>query len=100
MKSRKAARAMAKYLRQLNPQLAAAMTDERDEVLIMLRQIGLDPFGILALRLVASRASIMLLLIIRSFKAIRHAYYNAQIVSVCSSCSRSCNTSLDKAWAS
>ncbi|CAK0751245.1 hypothetical protein CVIRNUC_002053 [Coccomyxa viridis] len=31
MKSRKAARAMAEYLRQLNPQLAAAMTDERDE---------------------------------------------------------------------
>ena len=36
MKSRKAARAMAEYLRQLNPQLAAAMTDERDEVSVTL----------------------------------------------------------------
>ena len=42
MKSRKAARAMAEYLRQLNPQLAAAMTDERDEVPVMLIQTGFE----------------------------------------------------------
>ncbi len=32
MKSRKAAKAMTDYLRKVNPALAAAMTDERDEV--------------------------------------------------------------------
>ena len=32
MKSRKAAKAMTDYLRKINPELAAAMTDERDEV--------------------------------------------------------------------
>ena len=34
MKSRKAAKAMTEYLRTVNPGLAAAMTDERDEVLL------------------------------------------------------------------
>ena len=33
---------MAEYLRQLNPQLAAAMTDERDEVLVILVYTGLE----------------------------------------------------------
>ena len=34
MKSRKAAKAMTEYLRTVNPELAAAMTDERDEVML------------------------------------------------------------------
>lgn len=33
MKSRKAAKAMTDYMRKINPELAAAMTDERDEVM-------------------------------------------------------------------
>ena len=36
MKSRKAAKTMTDYLRTVNPELAAAMTDERDEVKLSL----------------------------------------------------------------
>ena len=42
MKSRKAAKAMTEYLRTVNPGLAAAMTDERDEVLLSPVQLTLS----------------------------------------------------------
>ncbi len=32
MKNRKMARAMTEYMRKVNPELASALTDERDEV--------------------------------------------------------------------
>lgn len=44
MKSRKIARAMTDYMRKVNPELASALTDERDEVCacheLSLRSVG------------------------------------------------------------
>ncbi|CAL5227735.1 g10750 [Coccomyxa viridis] len=50
MKSRKAAKAMTEYLRTVNPGLAAAMTDERDELMFKrLQQISGRGVGVVGL---------------------------------------------------